>query len=301
MIRVGAAGAVVTGAGRGLGKQIARLLVERGHLVLVTDIDAAAAATTAAELGENAFARALDVRDAAAVEAARDETVQRAGRLDVWVNNAGVLITGPAWEQTAEARRTMIEINALGTINGTVAAIEAMRDRGGHIVNIVSLAGLSAVPGEAVYAASKHAAIGFSLSTLSDLRLAGIRNIDISCVCPDGIWTPMLHDKLGDPASALSFSGKLLQPEEVVAVVAKVLDKPRPVTSVPRWRGAQVRFGDTFPRIALAAIPSVVRQGRRVQRKMLKRGGSTDGSSAAPTDGSSAGELLTTDGNSTHA
>ena len=267
-------GAVVTGAGRGLGQQIARLLVDRGYDVLVTDLDEDAAKATAADLGGRATAYALDVRDADAVAAARDEIVSRTGSLALWVNNAGVLATGPAWEQDADTRRLMIEVNALGTINGTVAAIEAMRaSGGGHIVNIVSLAGLSSVPGEAVYAASKHAAIGFSLSTLSDLRLAGIDDIDISCVCPDGIWTPMLHDKLDDPGAALSFSGKLLQPSEVVEAVASVLDSPRPVTTVPRWRGAQVRVGDTFPSLAMRLIPSVVKQGRRTQRKLLKSGG----------------------------
>jgi NAD(P)-dependent dehydrogenase (short-subunit alcohol dehydrogenase family) len=119
-----------------------------------------------------------------------------------------------------------------------------------------------------VYAASKHAAIGFSLSTLADLRIAGIRTIDISCICPDGIWTPMLHDKLDDPASALSFSGKLLQPEEVVAAVGKVLDRPRPVTTVPSWRGLQVRLGDAAPRFGLRALPFMVARGRRAQRRL---------------------------------
>ena len=99
------AGAVVTGAGRGLGKEIARLLVGRGHLVLVTDVDEASAVATAAELGERAVARVVDVRDHAQVTAARDDIVARAGRLDVWVNNAGVLVTGPAWEQDDAARR----------------------------------------------------------------------------------------------------------------------------------------------------------------------------------------------------
>ncbi|WP_406146185.1 SDR family oxidoreductase [Streptomyces sp. NBC_01012] len=273
--RIGAtenpAGAVVTGAGRGLGRLIARLLVERGHTVLVTDVDEAAAHRTAAELGEGAVARVLDVRDHAAVDAARDDILERTGRLDVWVNNAGVLTTGPAWDQSPETRRLMLEVNALGTLNGTVAAIDAMRRHGGgHVVNIVSLAGITLVPGEAVYAASKHAAIGFSLSTLADLRLAGIKNIDISCVCPDGIWTPMLHDKLDDPASALSFSGKLLQPEDVAATVAAVLDAPRPVTTIPRWRGLQSRIADALPRLALRAVPLAVSQGLRAQRR-LKR------------------------------
>lgn len=277
------AGAVVTGAGRGLGRELARLLVERGHLVLVTDVDEAAATATAAELGERAVARVVDVRDHTQISAARDEIVARAGRLDVWVNNAGVLVTGPAWEQDDAARRLMIEVNAIGTINGTIAALDAMRGpagaggpgEGGHVVNIVSLAGLTAVAGEAVYAASKHAAIGFSLSTMADLRAAGIRNIDISCVCPDGIWTPMLHDKLDDPGSALSFSGKLLQPEDVVVAVRKVLDKPRLVTAVPGWRGVVARVGDVIPSFGLAAVPLVVKQGRRVQRRLLKTGGPT--------------------------
>jgi NAD(P)-dependent dehydrogenase (short-subunit alcohol dehydrogenase family) len=263
-------GALVTGAGRGLGRLIAALLVERGHHVLVTDVDQGTAEQTAAWLGPHATARTLDVRDGDQVAQARDELVARAGRLDVWVNNAGVLVTGPAWDQDEATRRLMLEVNTLGTINGTVAAIEAMRVNGGHIVNVVSLAGITAVPGEAVYAASKHASIGFSLSTLADLRLAGVTNIDISCVCPDGIWTPMLHDKLNDRSAALSFSGKLLQPEEVVRAVAKVLDKPRPVTTLPRWRGLQARFADALPRLAITAAPLVVAQGRRAQRRLVR-------------------------------
>ncbi|MEU6136648.1 SDR family oxidoreductase [Nocardioides sp. NPDC047086] len=263
-------GAVVTGAGRGLGRQIAALLVERGHTVLVTDLDEAAARAAAEELGPNAVPRALDVRDAAAVDSACEALLSHADSLDVWVNNAGVLVSGPAWTQTPDTRRLMLEVNALGTINGTVSAIDAMRaGSGGHIVNIVSLAGITAVPGEAVYAASKHAAIGFSLSTLADLRLAGVEDIDISCICPDGIWTPMLYDKLEDPAAALSFSGKLLQPEEVVAAVGTVLDRPRPVKTVPGWRGIQARLADAIPRLGLSAAPVVVAQGRRTQRRLL--------------------------------
>ncbi|WP_129307828.1 SDR family oxidoreductase [Streptomyces sp. L2] len=271
-------GAVVTGAGRGLGRRIAALLVERGHRVLVTDVDGDAARATAAGLGPEVSWAAVDVRDEAQVAAARDRIVAEAGRLGVWVNNAGVLVTGPAWEQPAEVRRLMLEVNALGTVNGTVAAIGAMRGSGGgHIVNIVSLAGLTAVPGEAVYAASKHAAIGFSLSTLADLRVAGIRDIRISCVCPDGIWTPMLHDKLDDPASALSFSGTLLTPEEVAGAVRAVLDRPRPVTAVPAWRGLQVRLADALPRFGLRAVPLAVAQGRRVQRRIARQAGRRDG------------------------
>ena len=69
---------------------------------------------------------ALDVRDAEACRAAATAAISRSGSLDLWVNNAGVLITGNAWEQDEAARQTMVDVNAVGTMNGTVAALERM-------------------------------------------------------------------------------------------------------------------------------------------------------------------------------
>jgi NAD(P)-dependent dehydrogenase (short-subunit alcohol dehydrogenase family) len=268
-----ATGALVTGGGRGLGARIAEVLARRGHVVHVTDLDGAAAQATAERIGGAAFASALDVRDAAACEAAARATAERAGRLAVWVNNAGVLITGPAWTNTPEQRQMMLDVNVGGVMNGTVAAIGQMRSNGGgHVVNIASLAGLVAVPGETVYSGTKHAVMGFSLSTQADLRRAKVRDIRVSCVCPDGIWTPMISDRLDDPEAALSFTGRLLAVDEVAAAVDRVLDRPRQVTAVPRWRGVQVRLLDAMPDLAVRALPLVVLQGRRAQRRLLRKG-----------------------------
>ncbi|SCF19812.1 short chain dehydrogenase [Micromonospora marina] len=129
------------------------------------------------------------------------------------MNNAGILVTGPSWAHDARTRRALVEVNALGAMNGTLAAVAVMREQGrGHVLNVVSLAGLIAAPGETVYAASKHALLAFSLGILSDLRMAGVRGVHVSCLCPDGIWTPMLHDKLDDPGALASFTGSLLTP-----------------------------------------------------------------------------------------
>lgn len=265
-------GALVTGAGSGIGRAVAEMLASRGHRVHVTDVDLDAAERAAEQIGLGAFASALDVRDADASHAAARATVERTGSLEVWVNNAGVLLTGPAWEQTPEQHRLMFDVNALGTVNGTLAALGPMRAAGrGHVVNIVSLAGLVAASGEGVYSASKHAALAFSLSTAADLRVAGIRDVRISCICPDGVWTPMLHDKLDDPEAALSFSGVLLQPEDVVLAVARTLDRPRPVRSIPGWRGGQARFFAVLPRLMLAGIPTVRRIARLQQRLHARR------------------------------
>jgi NADP-dependent 3-hydroxy acid dehydrogenase YdfG len=266
-------GAVVTGAGGGLGAAVAELLAARGHPVHVTDVDPDAARAVATRIGGAATGGGLDVRDEDACRAVARDVAAATGGLDVWVNNAGVLATGPAWEQDAATRRRLVEVNVLGVMNGTVAALGEMRAAGhGHVVTIASLAGLVAVPGEAVYAGTKHAVLGFSLSTQADLRRAGVRDIHISCVCPAGMWTPMLYDKLDDPEAALSFSGRLLRPPEVAAVVGRVLDRPRQVTAVPRWRGVQVRLADTFPELSVRALRVFVTQGRRRQRRLKRTG-----------------------------
>jgi NAD(P)-dependent dehydrogenase (short-subunit alcohol dehydrogenase family) len=263
--------AVITGAGGGLGRAIALELGSRGFLVHATDLDPDAAARTAAEIGAGARSASLDVRDGEACQALAAEAATRGGSLDVWVNNAGVLITGPSWTQDEATRRTMLEVNALGTMNGTVAALDSMIAAGrGHVINVISLAGIVAAPGEVNYSASKHAAMAFTLGTLFDLRRSGIKGVELSAVCPDGIWTPMLEDKLDDPEAAGSFSGHLLTPDQVATAIGKLTERPRPVLILPRWRGPMLRLFDLSPGLALRLLPWVMRDARRKQRRYKK-------------------------------
>jgi NAD(P)-dependent dehydrogenase (short-subunit alcohol dehydrogenase family) len=263
--------AVVTGAGSGLGRAIAGELARRGYRVHLTDVDAGAADRAAAELGGEARVSALDVRDETACRALA-ESIARSGSLDLWVNNAGVFYSGAPWEQSNDQRQTMLDVNATGLINGTLAALVPMRAAGaGQIINVVSLAGIVAAPGEVAYSASKHAALAFTLGTLFDLRRAGEKRIHLSAVCPDGIWTPMLEDKLDDPDAAGSFSGKLLTAEEVARAVSKLTGRPRPLLIVPRWRGPVLRFFDLFPGLALRLLPLAMADARRKQRRYKKR------------------------------
>ena len=265
-------GALVTGAGGGLGLAIAKRLAARGLKVHLTDVQGEAAAAAAAEIGGDAWGSALDVRDPQACRRAAEETVERTGAVDVWVNNAGILIPGVIYEQELEAHRAMLEVNAIGTFNGTIAAIEQMRKAGsGHLINVISLAGLVAAPGVASYAASKHAAIAFTLGTLTDLRRNGIKEINVSAVCPDGVWTPMIMDKLDDPNDAVSFSGKMLMPDEVAAKVEKLLDHPKAVLTIPRWRGWFVRWADRHADLAARLAPLLQRDAEARQRRFKRR------------------------------
>lgn len=231
-------GAVVTGAAGGLGSRIAARLAARGYRVHVTDVDGDRAKAVAERIGSGAWGSALDVGDPEAC----GRVARATPALRVWVNNAGVLHTGPAWASTGAQRRTLLRVNAEGVVNGTLAALELMRPAGrGHVVNVVSLAGLVAAPGEALYSASKHAALAFSIGVQADLRPAGVTGVRVSALCPDGIWTPMLHDRVRDPHAAASWFGTLPAPDAVAAAAVRLLDAC-PTLSV-RFAGAAMALG----------------------------------------------------------
>lgn len=265
-------GALVTGAAGGLGLAIAKRLAGRGYTVHLTDVDSERVAAAVAELGGSCWASGLDVADAGACAAAAAATAERAGSLDVWVNNAGILRTGVVYEQDPALHRAMLDVNALGTFNGTRAALELMVPAGrGDVINVISLAGLVAAPGEVAYSASKHAAIAYSIGTLADLRRSGVKGVNVSCICPDGIWSPMLEEKVNDPEAAASWSGVMLMPDQVAARAERLLDRPRAVVAIPRWRGAFVRIFDAFPGLAVRLIPLVLRDARRKQAKFRRQ------------------------------
>jgi short-subunit dehydrogenase len=253
--------AVVTGAGNGLGAEIAARLAARGLRVVVADIDGAAAERTAERVGGRA--RTLDVADLEACRALAGEHDD----LAVWVNNAGILATGPGWAMDEGLRRRLFDVNVHGVINGTTAALEVFRPAArGHVVNVVSLAGIVPAPAETVYGATKHAALAFSVGTQLDLVARGERGVRISALCPDGIWTPMLFDRVDDPEAWPSWSGTMLQPAAVAVAAVELLDRPRAVRALPRRRGVAARFYASAPDLAARGLPLIVRMARRRQR-----------------------------------
>jgi len=194
------------------------------------------------------------------------------GSLDILVNNAGIARLSPLLETPTETLRKILEINVVAAfVVMREAARKMMGKGGGHIINIASDAAIRGIPSMTHYAASKHALLAFSLGTLAELRAEGQRAIHISCICPDGIWTPMLHDKLDDAGAAASFTGTLLTPERVARRIGRLVDHPRPVVAIPRWRGALVRLLDTFPRASTPLAGAMLALGRAGQRRQLRR------------------------------
>src|SRR5262245_22162695 len=233
--------AVVTGAGRGVGRLTAKRLAQRGFSVLVTDIDHAAVQDSAKEIVGGAFAMQQDVRDPAShtrvAAAARDR-----GPVGVWINNAGVLRSGAAWEHSDADTRLQVEVNVLGVIWGSRAAVEVMKESGGHIINLASMSSLTPTPGLAVYGATKQAVLGFSISLQGDLQHARIP-IRVSAICPDAIDTEMVRQVEGQSGSALLFSSStLLKPEKVAELIDGLVGEPRLVLAYPPGRAALARI-----------------------------------------------------------
>ena len=255
--------AVVTGSGRGFGRAIARRLAERGYTVLSTDVDGEAAAATAAEVSGSSLV--LDVRDPEAHRAAAREAAEL-GPLEVWVNNAGVMHPAPSWQHTDEEIRLACDVNLMGVIWGSRAAVEAMRAGPGenrHIINIGSLAALGPVPGLAIYAATKHGVLGFTGSLQGDLMDAGIP-ISVHALCPDAADTQLLREHDDAPAAAINWSGpRLLTPDEVAEHAVALLDSRRLVRVIPAWRGWGTRAMALGGRRALRAAPLLRKLGAR--------------------------------------
>jgi NAD(P)-dependent dehydrogenase (short-subunit alcohol dehydrogenase family) len=244
---------VVTGAARGFGLEIARRLVDRGHFVVLCDVDEEAVAAAAASLGSRALGAAADVRDPDALNGVAAKALEH-GALDVWVNNAGIAPTGKSWELADGAARTAVEVNLLGVINGSCAAVKAMGPRGGQILNVASQAAHGPVPGLGVYAATKAGVLSFTLSLEGDLQIAGLP-IRTHVICPDASDTRMVRDVVGEPDAALLFSGGgLLDPGEVADRAVAMLDGRRLVRSLPGWRSAIVRSGTLVPTAGLKVL-----------------------------------------------
>lgn len=267
---VGTPVAVVTGAGRGFGLEIARRLLGRGFIVLFTDVDEAAVADGARLLGPGAHGLVADAREASA----HRETAAAAralGRVTVWVNNAGVARAAKIWEHPDADVELTVRVNLLGVMHGSRAAIEAMQPTGGgHILNIASMSAFGPVPGLGVYAATKAGVHSFTTSLQGDLDLAGVP-IRVHALCPDAADTRMVSDVAGEPEAALLFSGLgLLSAGKVADAALDLLDGRRIVKSMPVYRSGLVRFSNLVPTAGLLTLALFRRIGERRRRRAVR-------------------------------
>lgn len=183
--------AVITGAAQGIGFAMARLFIDEGARVVVGDIDGAAAATAADQLGgpDVAVGVRCDVTDAADVDALLAAAEQSFGPVDVMVNNAGITRDATMRKMTEDQFDQVINVHLKGTWNGTRKAAAIMRERGqGTIVNLSSLSGKIGLAGQTNYSAAKAGIVGLTKAAAKEVAHQGVR---INAIQPGLIRTAM--------------------------------------------------------------------------------------------------------------
>jgi NAD(P)-dependent dehydrogenase (short-subunit alcohol dehydrogenase family) len=187
--------AVVTGAASGIGLAVTEAFVEAGLRVVMADIDEPSLREHAARLideGGAVHAVVVDVRDPAAVEAAGAAALEHFGGLNVAVNNAGIVNGGPAWELTLEEWHRVLDVDLWGVIHGVRSFVPLILSTGdeGHVVNVASMAAVSAIGRIAPYTVAKHGVLGLSDVLRADLHAIGAP-VGVSVVMPGMIKTGM--------------------------------------------------------------------------------------------------------------
>ncbi|WP_326546167.1 mycofactocin-coupled SDR family oxidoreductase [Mycolicibacterium sp. ND9-15] len=202
--------AFITGGARGQGRSHALALAAEGANIVIADVprpmnltyplgtedDLRRTAKRVEELGGICIPIALDVRDAAAVDAAVAETVNRLGSLDIVVVNAGIVSTGPLEEVTDETWHQLVDTNLTGAFHTLRAAIPVMRrQRFGRILVTSSMGGRMGIPELAAYNATKWGVIGLAKSVALEVAKDGIT---VNVICPTTVQTPMVQPEGGD-------------------------------------------------------------------------------------------------------
>ncbi len=218
--------AVITGASSGIGAATARSLHAAGYRVALLARRTDRISTIASELGDGAIAIPADVTDRDALLAAAERVQKELGGADVLVNNAGVMLLGPFSSAQREDYRKMIEVNLLGTITATEVFLDQIRDGGGEIVNISSVAGRTARPTNGVYAATKWGLNGWSES----LRQEVMPDVRVTLIEPGAVATELpshiTHDQT-KAATEAHYDEVPVTAEDIAEVITFAVERPR--------------------------------------------------------------------------
>ena len=258
---------VITGAASGIGAAATREAIGRGHRVAVCDIDLAAADALCAELGSHALAVSLDVRSPEDWSRALASIRDRFGAIDVLVNNAGIIHTGFARDLSLEQHRDMVDVNYFGVLNGVMAALPLMRERGhGQIINVCSMTSFLPLTGYSTYGATKHAIRAFHHALVLEERDSPIR---FSIIHPPSVQTPMLEQEMADDSAVLAFAEKATAPEVLGRCINDAMETSPIEVVFPPLGGRIQRLAGSNARLMHVVIPKVERFS--AGRKRIRR------------------------------
>ena len=219
---------LITGASSGIGLATAKMAAEYGAKVLLVARSRDALAQAVDEIkqagGEAAF-HVADVGERSQIEAAAAEAIDRFGRIDSWVNNAGVGIWGRIEEVSEADMRQLFETNFWGLVHGSLVALEHLRAMGGALINVGSVVSDRAFPIQGIYSASKHAVKGFTDALRMELEEEGAP-VSVTLIKPGSIGTPMPQHVKNYSDQEAKFPPPVYAPEEVAKSILHAAEHP---------------------------------------------------------------------------
>jgi NAD(P)-dependent dehydrogenase (short-subunit alcohol dehydrogenase family) len=279
---------VITGAAGGIGSAVARRLRRAGARLVLADVRKKKLLELRDEIkagGGDVLAVEHDVASPDSWDKLMIVSLRTFHRIDILINNAGVVEPGPAWDIPREEVKRQVSVNLLGTIFGCQAALRVMRrQNGGRIVNIASLGGIVPMPGEAIYCATKCGIRGYSLSLAAELQGTPF---SVGVVCPDSVDTPQLAYELQYDGAVMSFIGGPLRPDTVARAILRAAAGRKPEILVPAGTGFVCRAAMAFPKLFFLLLPLLRKIGRR---RILKKRFEENGKRAALALGAEPGE-----------
>lgn len=257
--------AIVTGASTGIGLAVAERWVARGGRVALVARTASTLEKAARAIGDAAAAFPLDVLDFAALQSLPGRVVERFGRLDVLVNNAGLNHRGEIDKFEPTQLADIINTNLTAPIVLTRAALPHL-ERGGSVVQLASIAGMVPVPGEATYSASKAGLRAFARAVAYEMEARGIH---VGCVCPGPVDTGFLGDLETVPDIVLS--QPMITADDVAEGVMRCIDERIDEIALPRRSGRLATMAYLMPDFAKKIRPVLEKRGARNKQALLAR------------------------------
>ena len=260
--------AIITGAGRGIGRGIAEKLAAEGATVVVTDIDQQSAETTAKELGGASIGLRVDVTSKESVTEMVAQVTEKFGRIDVLVNNAGANHRGAVETCTGAQLAQIVAVNLTAPILMTRAVLPYLRRRGaGAIVNVASLAGRVPLPHEATYSATKFGLRAFSFALAEELAGSAIR---VAVVSPGPVDTGFIMTDL-DHVPDLVFSQPVSTAAQIAALILDSAADGRRERTPSRGSSLVTTLGYLFPALRSRLTPLLERRGRAAKDTFRRR------------------------------